>query len=82
MDIIFQRALQNTNEPSTSDEVPLHTPKKKKILNQLNNARQMIKQKDKQIKRLKEQNRRKVKKKTYPSGIVYWGATGVFKKIP
>lgn len=60
--IIFQHVLQDINEPSRSDEILIHTPKKKKILNQLNNARQMIKQKDKQIKRLKEQNRRKVKK--------------------
>ncbi|XP_047984260.1 uncharacterized protein LOC125224827 [Leguminivora glycinivorella] len=57
-----KRNLEEDNdEPSTSDDNPL-TPSKNKILVKLKRARLMIKVKDRVIKCLKEQNRRKAKK--------------------
>lgn len=54
---------QDINQPGASnEESPLNSPKKRKLLHKLTLAQKKIKQKDAAIKRLKEQNRRKVNK--------------------
>lgn len=55
--------MQDINQPGASNkESPLNSPKKRKRLYKLALAQEKIKQKDAAIKRLREQNRRKVNK--------------------